>query len=504
MPGGGNSWTATERLDTSLSISAFGEDEAGELLVAHLASGSAGAVYRLVNPLPPPPIRTLTVVRDGTGGGTVTSTPAGITCGATCTAGYPEGTTVALSAVADAGSFFAGFAGSPDCVDGRVTLTADQLCSATFLQGSPAPVPPPTAGGAGVVDYLPRGFDLNGDGRGDVLLYRPLAGGAASLLEDGSAARPAESVERVLDESTTHDWSPGWAIKPGDFDGDGRTDLFFYDAVTGAWFKGISTTPPNGPVSYSFTGGTWSPGWSVAVLELNGDGRADVFLYNVDSGAWYRGVSEGDGTGDFGFTGGIWSPGWQIHPVRLDGDGLTDLFLYNVTTGSWYRAINDGMNGFAFVAGAWSPGWQVNPGDFDGDGLVDLFLYDVTTGAWYVAVNTGGGWSFVGGTFSPGWTVRTGDFDGDGRADLFLYDVLTGSWYQSLADGAGGWTHLSGSWSPGWEIHVTHVDLDARADLLLYNPVSGDYFQAISTGPGAFAYVGGTWGSGYRVVASSP
>jgi hypothetical protein len=437
----------------------------------------------------------------------VTSVPAGIACGTTCASLYVGGTTVTLMAVPDAGSYFAGFAGAPACVDGRLVLTGDTLCTATFVLGSPLPAPQPTAGGAGVVDYLPGRLDLNADGRGDAVLYRPVAGGAASLLEDGSRARavaPILPILPILDASSTHDWSPGWTIESGDFNGDGRSDLFFYDVAIGTWFKGISTTPPGGPASYNFHGGTWSPGWSVAVLELNGDGRADVFLYDAVSGAWYRGVSSGDGTGDFSFVGGTWSPGWQIHPVRLNADGVTDLWLYNVTTGEWFRAVNDGGDGFTFAAGTWSPGWQVNPGDYDGDGLTDLFLYDVATGAWYVGFNRGAGWAYVGGAFSPGWTVRPGDFDGDGRTDLLLYDVTTGAWFQSLADGAGGWTHLPGAWSPGWEVHVTRVDPDVRADVLLYNPVSGGYFQGISSGPGTFTYLGGVWGAGLGIVASSP
>ena len=43
----GGGWTTTELLDTSLSITTFGEDEAGEIYVAHYSS-SAGAIYRIV------------------------------------------------------------------------------------------------------------------------------------------------------------------------------------------------------------------------------------------------------------------------------------------------------------------------------------------------------------------------------------------------------------------------------------------------------------------------
>ena len=54
---------------------------------------------------------TLTVVKAGTGSGTVTSSPAGITCGSTCSALFASGTSVTLTATADSGSTFAGWSG---------------------------------------------------------------------------------------------------------------------------------------------------------------------------------------------------------------------------------------------------------------------------------------------------------------------------------------------------------------------------------------------------------
>ncbi len=76
--------------------------------------------------------RLLTVTKTGTGSGTVTSNPAGINCGATCVAGFNDGTVVTLTATPDAGSKFDGWSGDPDCSDGQVTMDADKTCTATF------------------------------------------------------------------------------------------------------------------------------------------------------------------------------------------------------------------------------------------------------------------------------------------------------------------------------------------------------------------------------------
>jgi uncharacterized repeat protein (TIGR02543 family) len=65
------------------------------------------------------------VTKAGSGSGTVTSSPAGIDCGATCAASFPNGTMVTLTATPDAGSTFTGWIG--DCTGtGPCTVTMDQ------------------------------------------------------------------------------------------------------------------------------------------------------------------------------------------------------------------------------------------------------------------------------------------------------------------------------------------------------------------------------------------
>ena len=59
-----------------------------------------------------PTHHTLTVAKAGTGSGTVTSSPAGINCGATCSASFPAATVVTLTAAPAAGSTFAGWSGA--------------------------------------------------------------------------------------------------------------------------------------------------------------------------------------------------------------------------------------------------------------------------------------------------------------------------------------------------------------------------------------------------------
>jgi YD repeat-containing protein len=77
---------------------------------------------------------TLTLTRSGTGAGTVTSTPAGINCGATCSGSFNSGTSVTLTATPNAGSTSAGFSGgcSSATTTCTFTITANTTVTATF------------------------------------------------------------------------------------------------------------------------------------------------------------------------------------------------------------------------------------------------------------------------------------------------------------------------------------------------------------------------------------
>ncbi len=76
--------------------------------------------------------RTLRIRKQGVGRGTVTSSPAGIDCGADCQETFAKGTEVTLTAVPEPGSSFVGWSGHSDCRDGTVTLNAHRTCTATF------------------------------------------------------------------------------------------------------------------------------------------------------------------------------------------------------------------------------------------------------------------------------------------------------------------------------------------------------------------------------------
>jgi hypothetical protein len=106
--------------------------------------------------------RQLTVKREGTGTGMVTSSPAGIDCGATCAASFDHGTTVVLSGTPGALTLPASWTGCGSvnvfnqC---EVTMSQAREVKAAFNLSEPILKVAKTGTGAGTVKSSPSGID---------------------------------------------------------------------------------------------------------------------------------------------------------------------------------------------------------------------------------------------------------------------------------------------------------------------------------------------------------
>ena len=109
--------------------------------------------------------KTLTVTAIGNATGEVLSTPAGISCGATCSSGFAVGSTVKLVAVPSAGAVFAGWSGAcsgtaPTC---DVTISSDTTATAKFDKPTHALTAIVTGNGQGSIASAPAGIACPGD-----------------------------------------------------------------------------------------------------------------------------------------------------------------------------------------------------------------------------------------------------------------------------------------------------------------------------------------------------
>jgi Fe-S cluster biogenesis protein NfuA len=128
----------------------------GNCKVTMSAAKAVTATFNLVK-------RTLTVMNNvGTGTGTVTSSPAGINCGADCTEEYDHGTEVTLTAVSGANTkavAWSGCASNPTPSECKVTMSAAKGVTATFdLEQRTLTVSKSSGSGTGTVTSSPSGI----------------------------------------------------------------------------------------------------------------------------------------------------------------------------------------------------------------------------------------------------------------------------------------------------------------------------------------------------------
>jgi hypothetical protein len=147
----------------------------GTCVVSMTATRSVSAAFMLI-----PSAATMTVTIAGPGDGTVTSAPVGISCSNTCSAPFPSGTLVTLTAVPTSGSTFGGWdgggcSGTATCT---VVLTTDQTVDARFEedQSTATLTVSQTGDGAGTVTSVPSGIDC-----GTVCIFSFVRGSTVTL-----------------------------------------------------------------------------------------------------------------------------------------------------------------------------------------------------------------------------------------------------------------------------------------------------------------------------------
>jgi C1A family cysteine protease len=257
--------------------------------------------------------------------------------------------------------------------------------------------------------------DFNGDGKKDIFRYYPGVSGADMFLSDGT------QFNSVGSWTGAGYGSDGWYV--GDFNGDGKDDIFRYlPGISGADMFLSNGTQFNSVGSWTGAG-YGSDGWYVG--DFNGDGKDDIFRYLPGISGADMFLSNGTQFNSVGsWTGaGYGSDGWYVGD--FNGDGKDDIMRYIPGVGSEVF-LSDGTQfvsaGIWTGAGNGADGWYV--GDFNGDGECDIFRYVPGVSGAEVFLSDGtkfveaGSWTGAG-NGTDGWYV--GDFNGDGKDDIFRY-----------------------------------------------------------------------------------
>ena len=281
--------------------------------------------------------------------------------------------------------------------------------------------------------------DFDGDSRSDILLQNGADGSCYVWQMNGLSFKP-EGVGFVGWTPPSNQWR---AVGTGDFDHDGKSDIFLQNGADGSCYvwemDGLSFKPEGvGYVGWTPPTNQWR---AVGTGDFDGDGMSDILLQDGDTGDCFVWEMNGLSVKESGYVG--WRPPskeWRaVGTGDFDGDGMSDILLQDGATGDCYVWEMEGLkvkeDGFGYVG--WTPpskDWRaVGTGDFDGDGKSDILLQNGADGSCYVWEMEGlkvkeSGFGYVGWTPpSNEWrAVGTGDYNGDGMSDILLQDGATG------------------------------------------------------------------------------
>jgi len=243
--------------------------------------------------------------------------------------------------------------------------------------------------------------DVNGDGKPD-LIFIPFRGhGVSVLLGNGNG-----TFQSPTNFATERYGSPD-AFAVADVNGDGKPDLVAFNPYYsyGSNQHGgdtVSVLLGNGNGTFQSptkfpTGGGNEGSPSLAVADMNGDGRPDIVVALDNAGGGYVLLGNGDGTFQSPtLFASATNPTTSLVVVDVNGDGKPDLvegsyygrYPFNGTI-SILLGNGDGtfQNPTTFATGAITR--SVAVGDFNGDGRPDLAVANYGSNTVSVLLNAG-------------------------------------------------------------------------------------------------------------------
>jgi gliding motility-associated-like protein len=336
--------------------------------------------------------------------------------------------------------------------------------------------------------------DLDGDGKADVAFVNN-GTNTISVFRNTSTGTGNISYAAKIDYAANSPYS----VSIGDVDGDGKLDLVAANnsSSTISVFRNTSTGPGNigyAPKVDFPTGSASALPRSVAIGDLDGDGKADLAVTNWGTFSVSVFRSTSTGVGNISYASKVdFSTGTNSYPISvamgdLDGDGKADLVVANNgnSSVSVLRNTSTGSGNIAYAAKVdfttASNSNSISIGDLDGDGKADLAVTNLNTNAVSVFRNTSTGVGNIGYATKVDFTtsnnpiaVTIGDLDGDSKADLAVANngSASASVFRNTSAGVGNIGYAAkvdfATGNNPLSIAIGDMDGDGKSDLAVSN-----------------------------------
>jgi hypothetical protein len=313
--------------------------------------------------------------------------------------GYPLATSVAVADVNGDGK--------PDIVVADLCVNsicnADGAVSVLLGNGDGTFQRAVTYDSGGNYVYSVAVADVNGDGTPDIVVSNRFCS-SGSCNGDGFVGVLLGNGDGTFQTAVTYDSGGNYAshVAVADLNGDGKPDIVVVNGCGSISNNDCGTTNSTVGVLLGNGDGTFQtavsygsggvPAWSVAVADVNGDGKPDIVVANTCSswncpGDGSVGVLLGNGDGTFQTavtydSGGDYPTGVAVADVN--GDGKPDIvaangFCCSISTGDGFAAVllgnGDGTFQAAVTYDSGGKGaWSAAVADVNGDGRPDIVV----------------------------------------------------------------------------------------------------------------------------------
>jgi len=282
------------------------------------------------------------------------------------------------------------------------------------------------------------------------------------------------------------------SVALADVNGDGKSDMAV--ANWGSTSVSILLNNGNGTFATKVDYTTGSNPASVALADVNGDGKADMAVANYNSTSVSVLLNNGDGT----FATKVdYTTGSNPNSVALadvNGDGKADMAVANFNSTSVSVFLNNGNGTFAtkvdYTTGS-NPA-SVALADVNGDGKSDMAVANWGSTSVSILLNNGNGTFATKVDYTTGtnpFSVALADVNGDGKADMAVAKYNSNSVSVLLNNGNGTFAtkvdYTTGT-NP-FSVALADVNGDGKADMAVANYDSTSVSVLLNNGNGTFA-----------------